>query len=91
MAPISSERLGRKKTLTIYFVGMCVCILISFGWVFYMADGLRPFIMSLCLLGFFGGNFAIFSLWLPEQYETSVRATAFAFYNFGWSLRGGGG
>jgi hypothetical protein len=24
-------------------------------------------------------NFAIFSLWLPEQYETSIRATAFAF------------
>jgi len=30
-------------------------------------------------LGFFGGNFAVFSLWLPEQYGTTVRATAFAF------------
>ena len=28
---------------------------------------------------FFGGNFAVFSLWLPEQYGTTVRATAFAF------------
>jgi hypothetical protein len=27
----------------------------------------------------FGGNFALFILWLPEQYSTSVRATAFAF------------
>jgi len=27
----------------------------------------------------FGGNFAMFSLWLPEQYGTAVRATAFAF------------
>ena len=27
----------------------------------------------------FGGNFALFSLWLPEQFETRVRATAFAF------------
>ena len=26
-----------------------------------------------------GGNFAAFSLWLPEQYDTGVRATAFAF------------
>jgi hypothetical protein len=33
----------------------------------------------LFFLGFFGGNFAVFSLWLPEQYETTVRATAFAF------------
>ena len=33
----------------------------------------------LFFLGFFGGNFAVFSLWLPEQYGTSVRATAFAF------------
>ena len=38
-----------------------------------------PFIAWLCVLGFFGGNFALFSLWLPEQFETRVRATAFAF------------
>ena len=38
-----------------------------------------PFIASLFVLGFFGGNFAVFSLWLPEQYDTHVRATAFAF------------
>lgn len=30
-------------------------------------------------LGFLGGNFAIYSLWLPEQYGTAVRATAFSF------------
>ena len=33
----------------------------------------------LFLLGLSGGNFAIFSLWLPEQYNTAMRATAFAF------------
>jgi hypothetical protein len=38
-----------------------------------------PFIAVLFFLGFFGGNFALFSLWLPEQYGTAVRATAFAF------------
>ncbi len=37
------------------------------------------FIALLFVLGFFGGNFALFSLWLPEQYPTEVRATAFAF------------
>jgi MFS family permease len=77
--PPLAERFGRKKVLAAYFLGMCVCISVSFGWAFYLSDGLRPFIACLFFLGFFGGNFALFSLWLPEQYDTSVRATAFAF------------
>jgi len=77
--PPLAERIGRKRTLAIYFAGMAACILLSFGWAFYLPQGLRPFITVLFLLGFFGGNFAVFSLWLPEQYGTSVRATAFAF------------
>jgi hypothetical protein len=40
---------------------------------------LPVFMAVLFFLGFFGGNFALFSLWLPEQYGTGVRATAFAF------------
>lgn len=58
---------------------MAICILLSFGWAFYLQQGLKPFITVLFFLGFFGGNFAVFSLWLPEQYATNVRATAFAF------------
>jgi MFS family permease len=77
--PGLAERFGRKKTLAVYFAGMLACISLSFGWAFYLQNGLRPFIACLFFLGFFGGNFALFSLWLPEQYETSVRATAFAF------------
>jgi MFS family permease len=77
--PILAERFGRKKTLAIYFAGMCVFIFVTFGWVFYVVNGLKPFIACLFFLGFFGGNFALFSLWLPEQYDTSVRATAFSF------------
>jgi len=79
MAPKLAERLGRKKTLAIYFVGMSLFIWLSFGWAFYLDNGLNTFIGCLFFLGFFGGNFTLFSLWLPEQYETSVRATAFAF------------
>ena len=78
-APALAERIGRKRTLAVYFLGMATCILLSFGWAFYLPQGLRPFIAVLFFLGFFGGNFAIFSLWLPEQYATTVRATAFAF------------
>jgi MFS family permease len=77
--PPLAERLGRKPTLAIYFAGMGIVIVLCFGWAFYLQDGLRPFIGLLFLLGFFGGNFTMFSLWLPEQYGTSVRATAFAF------------
>ncbi|HVE08421.1 MAG TPA: MFS transporter [Paraburkholderia sp.] len=77
--PPLAERIGRKKTLAIYFAGMAVSIALSFGWAFYLPNGLAPFIALLFVLGFFGGNFALFSLWLPEQFETRVRATAFAF------------
>ncbi len=77
--PPLAERFGRRITLALYFLGMAVCILLSFGWAFYLPHGLNPFITVLFFLGFFGGNFAMFSLWLPEQYDTSVRATAFAF------------
>jgi len=78
-APPLAERLGRRAALAIFFLGMAVCIWLSFGWAFYVPDGLTLFIGSLFFLGFFGGNFAMYSLWLPEQYPTSIRATAFAF------------
>jgi MFS family permease len=77
--PPMAERIGRRKTLAVYFVGMAVSIALAFGWAFYLQNGLVPFIALLVVLGFFGGNFALFSLWLPEQFETRVRATAFAF------------
>ncbi|HEY2683805.1 MAG TPA: MFS transporter [Steroidobacteraceae bacterium] len=77
--PLLAERMGRRTTLAIYFLGMAVCIVVSFGWAFYLKEGLGVFIGSLFFLGFFGGNFAVYSLWLPEQYPTAVRASAFAF------------
>jgi MFS family permease len=79
VVPPLAEWIGRKRTLAFYFLGMAICILLSFGWAFYLPSGLHLFIAVLFVLGFFGGNFAIFSLWLPEQYGTAVRATAFAF------------
>jgi MFS family permease len=77
--PPLAERLGRKSTLAMYFTGMMVTIPLAFGWAFYLEHGLVPFITILFFLGFAGGNFTVFSLWLPEQYDTRVRATAFAF------------
>ena len=77
--PPLAERLGRKLTLALYFAGMMTTIPLAFGWAFYRDNGLVPFIAILFFMGFAGGSFAAFSLWLPEQYETRVRATAFAF------------
>ena len=79
VAPVACEKWGRRTSLALFFVGMALCVWLSFGWAFYLTDGLMTFIVVLFFLGFFGGNFAIYSLWLPEQYPTSVRATAFAF------------
>ncbi|HEX4153173.1 MAG TPA: MFS transporter [Steroidobacteraceae bacterium] len=78
--PPLAERIGRRATLALFFAGMAICIWECFGWAFYAPrNALGLFVGSLFFLGFFGGNFAIYSLWLPEQYSTAVRATAFAF------------
>ena len=80
-APLLAERWGRRPTLALYFVGMFVTIALAFGWAFYQPPGraLPAFLTILFFLGIFGGNFAIFSLWLPELFGTEVRGTAFAF------------
>jgi len=77
--PPIAERIGRKMTVALYFGGMLVTIPLAFGWAFYLESGLTPFLAILFFMGFAGGNFTAFSLWLPEQYDTRVRATAFAF------------
>jgi MFS family permease len=77
--PLFAERLGRKRTLALFFTGMMVTIPLAFAWAFYLENGLVPFIVILFFMGFAGGNFTVFSISLPEQYDTRVRATAFAF------------
>ncbi|ABQ30889.1 MULTISPECIES: MFS transporter [Acidiphilium] len=79
--PIMAERWGRRPTLSIYFAVMFITIILAFGWAFYLPAGhaLPAFLTVLFFLGFGGGNFAMFSLWLPELYPTEIRATAFAF------------
>ncbi len=77
--PPLAERFGRRPVLAFYFAGMGAAIAVAFGWAFYLPHALGPFVATLVVLGFFGGNFTMFSLWLPEQYGTNVRATAFAF------------
>jgi MFS family permease len=80
LMPWLAERLGRRGALAFYFAVMLVFVALTFGKVFYMgASALPLFFVCLFFLGFGGANFAVYTLWLPEQYPTECRASAFAF------------
>ena len=80
LLPVLAEKLGRRLTLGIYFALMAVFISIGFGYVFYLqSHALVRFMVCLFWLGVGGANFAMYTLWLPEQYRTECRASAFAF------------
>lgn len=79
LAPWLAEARGRRVALGFYFVLMFVFILLGFGYVFYLPDNLTWFMVCLFFLGVGGANFAMYTLWLPEQYRTECRGSAFAF------------
>jgi MFS family permease len=80
LVPVVADRLGRKVTLGILFAIMFVFILLAFGHVFYMRENaLTWFLVCSFFLGVGGSNFVVYSFWLPEQYGTECRASAFAF------------
>ena len=78
--PWLAEKFGRRGALGLYFSLMTVSIALTFGKVFYLGPNALPwFFVCLFFLGFGGANFAVYTLWLPEQYPTECRASAFAF------------
>jgi MFS family permease len=77
--PPLAESLGRRLTLGLYFMLMFFSVAVGFGYVFYLPQALTPFMAVLFFLGIGGANFAMYTLWLPEQYSTECRASAFAF------------
>jgi MFS family permease len=80
LMPRLAERLGRRGALAFYFALMLVFVALTFGKVFYMGPSALPlFFVCLFFLGLGGANFAVYTLWLPEQYPTECRASAFAF------------
>ena len=75
-----AEFIGRRATLAVYFSLMLIFISLGFGYAFYLKENaLTWFMVCLFFLGIGGANFAIYTLWLPEQYRTECRASAFAF------------
>jgi MFS family permease len=81
LVPPLADRLGRKLTLGMFFALMGFSIWLAFGHVFYMeaTAAVRWFMACAFLLGLGGANFIVYSFWLPEQYGTECRASAFAF------------
>ena len=78
--PWLAEKLGRRGALGFFFSLMMVFIALTFGVVFNLGGVALPwFLVCLFFLGFGGANFAVYTLWLPEQYPTECRASAFAF------------
>jgi MFS family permease len=78
--PSLADRFGRRLTLGLYFLLMFFSVSVGFGHVFYLAAHALPwFFVVLFFLGVGGANFAMYTLWLPEQYSTDCRASAFAF------------
>ena len=79
-SPFLAEWLGRRFALGFFFALMLIFVWLAFGHVFYMGAGaLGWFMVCAFFLGVGGANFAVYSFWLPEQYATECRVSAFAF------------
>jgi len=85
LTPTLAKYVNRRTIQAIFFTFMLVFLSLTFGYVFYMkTDALMWFMISVFFLGIGGANFVVYSFWLPEQYPTDCRVSAFAFTtNFG--------
>jgi MFS family permease len=80
LVPALSRFTGRRSTLGFFYLLMATFVLLAFGYVFYLPyNALSWFMGCLFLLGIGGASFCVFTVWLPEQYRTECRASAFAF------------
>ena len=79
LLPWLAEQFGRRGALAFYFLLMFVCMVLGFGYLFYRPDALRGFLATMFFLGVGGASFCVFTLWLPEQYRSECRGSAFAF------------
>ncbi|MBV8207848.1 MAG: MFS transporter [Acidobacteria bacterium] len=80
LLPAMADRWGRRGSVAFYFLLMMIFIPLAFGYCFYLPHhALLWFTVCLFFLGVGGASFAVFTLWLPEQFPTSCRASGFAF------------
>ena len=80
VVPFLVTRLGRRGALACFYGVMAMFIPLGFGYAFYLpAHALSLFIACMFFVGVGGASFCVFTVWLPEQYRTECRASAFAF------------
>jgi hypothetical protein len=81
LMPLLVKYVNRRTTLAICFSLMLVFLLFAFGYVYSLQGEAAVFVFMACtfFLGLGGANFAVYSFWLPEQYSTECRVSAFAF------------
>jgi MFS family permease len=80
LLPWLAERFGRRGALAWYFILMFASVAVGFGYVYYLErDALAWFMTIMFILGVGGASFSVFTLWLPEQYRSECRGSAFAF------------
>jgi MFS family permease len=80
LTPWLMRTLGRRGALGFFFSLMAIFISLGFGYSFYLAqNALQWFMTCLFFLGIGGASFCVYTIWLPEQYPTDCRASAFAF------------
>ena len=75
--PWLAARLGRRRALQGTFLLMIIGIVGNYG-IAYPQHSIPLTFVFLPFLGLGGASFAVFTIWLPEQYPTRMRATAFA-------------
>ena len=80
MAPWLAERLGRRLAMGAVFRRRWASPWPSpSATCSTLPTALTPFFVLIFFLGIGGANFAMYTLWLPEQYTTDCRASAIAF------------
>jgi len=81
LAPILAERYGRRVAMGLFMSLLTVTTAVSFGWAFFIMgpNALPIFFAMTLLLGLAGANFAMYTLWLPELFETSSRGSGMGF------------
>jgi MFS family permease len=75
--PRLAGQLGRRGALAVLFALMIVGTVGAYGLAYPLHSIALTFVF-LPVLGLGGASFAVFTIWLPEQYPTRMRATAFA-------------
>jgi MFS family permease len=76
--PWLAARIGRRRTLALLFALMFCGIFGIFGWG-YHAHSMTASFAFIPVLGPGSADSVVFTVWLPDQYPTEIRAAAFAF------------